>query len=77
LVDAQEKSAITRSAALALASEGLAGCNANQGVNPSARPASEVFAGHDVDYNPYDPTSSSISNFESDHAARSSLYDQV
>jgi hypothetical protein len=35
----------------------LAGCNANQEVNPSSRPASEVFAGHYSDTNPYDPTS--------------------
>jgi hypothetical protein len=42
---------------LAVAAFGLAGCNANQGVNLSARPASEVFAGHYSDYNPYDPTS--------------------
>jgi hypothetical protein len=35
----------------------LAGCNANQGVNLSSRPASEVFAGHYSDTNPYDPTS--------------------
>ena len=34
----------------------LAGCNANQDVNLSSRPASEVFAGHYSDYNPYDPT---------------------
>jgi hypothetical protein len=42
---------------LAVAAFALAGCNANQAVNPSPRPASEVFAGHYSDYNPYDPTS--------------------
>jgi hypothetical protein len=35
----------------------LAGCNANQEVNLSSRTAPEVFAGHYVDNNPYDPTS--------------------
>ena len=44
-------------AALALASEGLAGCKANQSVNPSSAPPSQIFAGRDADYNPYDPTS--------------------
>jgi hypothetical protein len=42
---------------LAVAAFALAGCNDNQGVNLSSRPASEVFAGHYSDYNPYDPTS--------------------
>jgi hypothetical protein len=41
-------------AAVALA---LAGCNANQGVNPSSRTASGVVAGPDFPgYNAYDPT---------------------
>ena len=35
----------------------LAGCNANQAVNPSSQPPSQVFAGHYVDYNPCDPIS--------------------
>jgi len=35
----------------------LAGCNANQGVNPSSRTASGVVAGPDFPgYNAYDPT---------------------
>jgi hypothetical protein len=42
---------------VAVAAFALVGCNSNQGVNPSSRPASEVFAGHYLDYNPYDPTS--------------------
>ena len=35
----------------------LAGCNANQGVNPSSRTSSQVWAGYYEDTNPYDPTS--------------------
>ena len=35
----------------------LTGCNANQAINPSSQPPSQVFAGHYVDYNPYDPVS--------------------
>jgi hypothetical protein len=42
---------------VAVAAFALGGCNSNQGVNVSSRPASQVFAGHDLDYNPYDPTS--------------------
>jgi hypothetical protein len=34
----------------------LTGCNANQEINPSSQPPSQVFAGHYVDYNPYDPS---------------------
>jgi hypothetical protein len=35
----------------------LSGCNANQGVNPSARTAAGVVAGPDFPgYNAYDPT---------------------
>ena len=30
----------------------LTGCNANQAINPSSQPPSQVFAGHYVDYNP-------------------------
>ena len=30
----------------------LAGCNANQAINPSSQPPSQVFAGHYVDYDP-------------------------
>ena len=40
----------------------LAGCNANQEVNLSSRPPSQVFAGHYVDYNPYDPISYAQNN---------------
>jgi hypothetical protein len=40
----------------------LSGCNANQAVNPSSQTASEVFAGHYVDYNPYDPVSYAQNN---------------
>jgi hypothetical protein len=40
----------------------LSGCNANQAVNPSSQPASQVFAGHYVDYNPYDPISYAQNN---------------
>jgi hypothetical protein len=35
----------------------VAGCNSNQGVSLSSRPASQVFAGHYSDYNPYNPIS--------------------
>ncbi len=42
---------------LAVAALVLSGCNANQGVNPSSQMRSEAFAGHYVDYNPYDPES--------------------
>jgi hypothetical protein len=42
---------------LAFAAFALSGCNANQAVNPSSQPSSQVFAGHYVDYNPYDPIS--------------------
>ena len=42
---------------LAVAAFALAGCNANQEVNPSSRTAPGVVAGPDFpDYNPYDPT---------------------
>ena len=40
----------------------LSGCNANQAVNPSSQPPSQVFAGHYVDYNPYDPISYAQNN---------------
>ena len=42
---------------LAVAALVLSGCNANHEVNLSSQTASEVFAGHYVDYNPYDPVS--------------------
>ena len=47
---------------LAFVAFALSGCNANQGVNPSSQPPSQVFAGHYVDYNPYDPTSYAQNN---------------
>jgi hypothetical protein len=47
---------------LAVAALVLAGCNANQAVNPSSQPPSQVFAGHYVDYNPYDPISYAQNN---------------
>ena len=39
----------------------LTGCNANQAINPSSQPPSQVFAGHYVD-NPYDPISYAQNN---------------
>ena len=47
---------------LAVAALVLVGCNANQGVNVSSQPASEVFAGHYEDYNPYNPISYAQNN---------------
>ena len=47
---------------LAIAALGLAGCNANQGVNASSQPASQVFAGHYEAYNPYNPISYAQNN---------------
>jgi hypothetical protein len=42
---------------LAVAAFALAGCNSNQGVNPSSRTAHGVVAGPDFPgYNAYDPT---------------------
>jgi hypothetical protein len=42
---------------LSVAAFALAGCNANQEVNPSSRTASGVVAGPDFPgYNAYDPT---------------------
>ena len=41
---------------------GLSGCNANQAVNASSQPASQVFAGHYEQYNPYDPISYAQNN---------------
>jgi hypothetical protein len=42
---------------LAVVALALAGCNANQAVNPSSRTASGVVAGPDFPgYNAYDPT---------------------
>jgi hypothetical protein len=47
---------------LGVAALALAGCNANQAVNPSSQPPSQVFAGHYEDYNPYDPISYAQNN---------------
>jgi hypothetical protein len=47
---------------LAVASFALAGCNANQGVNPSSQPTSQAFAGRYLDYNPYNPISYAQNN---------------
>jgi hypothetical protein len=47
---------------LAVAAFALAGCNANQAVDPSSQPPSQVFAGHYEDYNPYDPISYAQNN---------------
>jgi hypothetical protein len=47
---------------LAVAALALAGCNTNQGVNPSSQPPSQVFAGHYEDYNPYNPISYAQNN---------------
>ena len=40
----------------------LTGCNANQAINPSSQPPSQVFAGRYVDYNPYNPISYAQNN---------------
>ena len=47
---------------LVVAALGLAGCNANQGVNVSSQTASQVFAGRYEDYNPYNPISYAQNN---------------
>jgi hypothetical protein len=47
---------------VAFAALALAGCNANQAVNPSSQPPSQVFAGHYEDYNPYNPISYAQNN---------------
>ena len=46
---------------LAAAAFALSGCNA-KAINPSSQPPSQVFAGHYVDYNPYDPISYAQNN---------------
>jgi hypothetical protein len=56
------KTAVRLQVIVAVAALALAGCNANQAINPSSQPASQVFAGHDVDYNPYDPISYAQNN---------------
>jgi hypothetical protein len=47
---------------LAVAALVFSGCNANQEVNLSSQTASQVFAGHSVDYNPYNPISYAENN---------------
>ena len=47
---------------LAVAAFALAGCNANQAVNPSSQPPSQVFAGHYEAANPYNPISYAQNN---------------
>ncbi len=47
---------------LAVAALALSACNANQEVNPSSQTASQVFAGHYVDANPYNPISYAQNN---------------
>ena len=47
---------------LAVAAFALAGCNANQAVNPSSQPPSQVFGGHYEDTNPYNPISYAQNN---------------
>jgi hypothetical protein len=47
---------------LVVAAFALAGCNANQGVNLSSQPPSQIFAGRYVDYNPYNPISYAQNN---------------
>jgi hypothetical protein len=47
---------------LAVAALVLSGCNANRGVNVSSQTASQVFAGHYVDNNPYNPISYAQNN---------------
>jgi outer membrane biogenesis lipoprotein LolB len=47
---------------LAVTALALAGCNANQSVNPSSQTTSQVFAGHYEETNPYDPTSYAQNN---------------
>jgi hypothetical protein len=45
-----------------VATLGVAGCNANQTPNPSSQTASQVFAGHYEDTNPYNPISYAQNN---------------
>ncbi len=47
---------------LAVALLWLSGCNANPEVKSSSQPASQVFAGHYSDTNPYDPFSYAQNN---------------
>ena len=56
------KAAMRLPVILAVAAFALAGCNANQAVNPSSHPPSQVFAGHVEDTNPYNPISYAQNN---------------
>jgi len=47
---------------LVLAPLGLAGCNDSQAVSPSSPTRSQVFAGHSVETNPYNPISYAQNN---------------
>ena len=49
-------------AIIVLATFGLAGCNANQDVNPSSPTASQIFAGRYAETNPYNPISYAQNN---------------
>jgi len=47
---------------LTVAALALSGCNANQQVSPSSPTASQVFAGHYEETNPYNPVSYAQNN---------------
>ena len=47
---------------VAAATFALAGCNANQAVNPSSQTASQIFAGRYAETNPYNPISYAQNN---------------
>jgi hypothetical protein len=47
---------------LAVAAFALCGCNPNQQVNYASPTASQVFAGHYVETNPYNPISYAQNN---------------
>jgi hypothetical protein len=47
---------------VAVAALMLAGCNPNVQVSPSSPAASQVFAGHSVETNPYNPISYAQNN---------------
>ena len=57
-----KKAAMRFPVILAVAAFALAGCNANQAVNPSSQPPSQVFAGHYEAANPYNPISYAQNN---------------
>ena len=47
---------------VAVAALALSGCNPNQAVSPSSPGASQVFAGHYEETNPYNPISYAQNN---------------